>query len=43
LLESRQRGWWWVGVIVLFVVVPIILNVVGGDTVPCVSHLKYER
>jgi hypothetical protein len=39
LLKSRWRGWRWVGVLV---VVLIIFSVVGGDTVPCVAHLKYE-
>jgi hypothetical protein len=42
LLKSRWRGWWWVGVIVV-VVLPIVLSVVGGITVPCVGHLKYEH
>jgi hypothetical protein len=41
LLKSRRRGWWWVGVIVI-VVLPIVLSIVGGDSVPCVGHLKYE-
>jgi hypothetical protein len=41
LLKSRQRGWWRVGIIV--VVLPIVLSVVGGDTVPCVGHMKYEH
>jgi hypothetical protein len=40
LLKSRRMGWWWVGILV--VTLPIVLSVVGGDTVPCVGHLKYE-
>jgi hypothetical protein len=40
LLKSRRRGWWRIGILV--VVLPIIFSVVGGDTVPCVGHLKYE-
>jgi hypothetical protein len=40
LLKSKQRGWRWVSVLV--VVLPIVLSIVGGDTVPCVGHLKYE-
>jgi hypothetical protein len=40
LLMSRLRGWRWVGVLVLL---PIILSIVVGDTVPCVGHLKYEH
>jgi hypothetical protein len=40
LLKSRQRGWRRVGILVV-VVLPIVLNVVGGDTIPCASHLKY--
>jgi hypothetical protein len=39
-LESKQRGWQWVGILV--VVLPIVLSIVGGDTVPCVGYLKYE-
>jgi hypothetical protein len=39
LLKSRQRRWWWIGIIV---VLPIVLNVVINDTVPYVGHLKYE-
>jgi hypothetical protein len=42
LLKSKRRGWWRVGIIVV-VVLPIVLSVVGYDTVPCVGHLKYER
>jgi hypothetical protein len=41
LLKSWQRGWRQVGIIV--VVLPIVLSVVVGGTVPCVGHLKYER
>ena len=40
LLKSRLRGWRWVGVLV--VVLPIVFSVVGGDTVPCVGHKKYD-
>jgi hypothetical protein len=40
LLKSRWRGWQRVGLLV--VVLPIVFSVVGGDTVPCVGHLKYE-
>jgi hypothetical protein len=40
LLKSKQRGWRWVGVLV--VVLPIVFSIVSGDTVPCVDHLKYE-
>jgi hypothetical protein len=40
LLKSKRRGWRWVGVLV--VVLPIVLSIVGGDTVPYVGHLKYE-
>jgi hypothetical protein len=39
-LKSKQRGWRRVGVLV--VVLPIVFSIVGGDTVPCVGHLKYE-
>jgi hypothetical protein len=39
--DSRQRGWWRVGILV--VVLPIVLSIVGGDMVPCVGHLKYEH
>jgi hypothetical protein len=42
LFKVRRRGWRWVGILV-FVVLPIFLSVVGGDTVPCVGHLKYEH
>jgi hypothetical protein len=41
LLKSRRRGWRRVGVII--VVLPIVLSVVVGDTVPCVGPLKYEH
>jgi hypothetical protein len=41
LLKSRRRGWRRVGFLV--VVLPIVLNNVGGDMVPCVRHLKCER
>jgi hypothetical protein len=40
LLMSKQRGWRRVGVLV--VVLPIVFGIVGGDTVPCVGHLKSE-
>jgi hypothetical protein len=40
LLKSKQRGRRWVGILV--VVLPIVFSIVGGDTVPCVGHLKYE-
>jgi hypothetical protein len=39
LLKNRRRGWRRVDLLV--VVLPIVLGVVGGDTVPCVDHLKY--
>jgi hypothetical protein len=31
-----------VGVLVV-VVLPIVLSIVDGDTVPCVGNLNYER
>jgi hypothetical protein len=41
LLNSRQRGWRWIDMlVVLFVVVPIVVVVIA---VPCVGHLKYKR
>jgi hypothetical protein len=40
LLKSKRRGWRQVGILV--VVLPIVFSIVGGDTVPCVGHLKYE-
>jgi hypothetical protein len=40
LLKSKQRGWWWIGFLV--VASPIVFSIVGGDTVPCIDHLKYE-
>jgi hypothetical protein len=40
LLKSMQRGWWWVGVLV--VVLPIVFSVGANDTVPRVGHLKYK-
>jgi hypothetical protein len=40
LLKSRRRGWRRIGLLV--VLLPIIFSVIGGDTVPCVGHLKYE-
>jgi hypothetical protein len=40
LLKSRQRRWWWVGIMV--VVLPIVFTIVGGNVVPCVGHKKYE-
>jgi hypothetical protein len=40
LLKGKQRGWWRVGTLV--VALPIIFSIVGGDTLPCVEHLKYE-
>jgi hypothetical protein len=39
-IKSRRRGWQQVGVLV--VVLSIVFSVVGGDTVPCVDHPKYE-
>jgi hypothetical protein len=39
-LKSRQR--WWRRVGFLVVTFSIVFNIVGGDTVPCVDHLKYE-
>jgi hypothetical protein len=39
-LKSKQRGWWWVGILV--VVLPAVLSIVGGDMVPSVGHLRYE-
>jgi hypothetical protein len=41
LLKSGQRGWWRIGILV--VVLPIVLSIVGSDTVPCVGHLKCEH
>jgi hypothetical protein len=41
LFKSRQRGWHQIGVLV--VVLPIVLSVVGDDTVPCAGHLMYEH
>jgi hypothetical protein len=26
----------------LVVALPVVFSIVGGDTVPCVDHLKYE-
>jgi hypothetical protein len=40
LLKSKRRGWRQVGSLV--VAFPIVFSIVGGDTVPCVDHLKYE-
>jgi hypothetical protein len=40
LLKSNQRGWRWVGFLV--VALPIVFSIVGGDMVPCVDHLKYD-
>jgi hypothetical protein len=40
LLKSKLKGWWRVGFLV--VAFPIVFSIVGGDTVPCVDHLKYE-
>jgi hypothetical protein len=40
LLKSKQRGWQRDGILV--VVLPVVFSIVGGDEVPCVSHLKYE-
>jgi hypothetical protein len=40
LLKSKWRGWEQVGVLV--VVLPIVLSIVGSNTVPCVGHLKFE-
>jgi hypothetical protein len=39
LLKSKQRVWRRVGF--LLIALPIIFSIVGGDTVPCVDHLKY--
>jgi hypothetical protein len=40
LLKGKQRWWRWVGFLV--VALSIVFNIVGGNTVPCVDHLKYE-
>jgi hypothetical protein len=40
LLKSKQRGWRQVGFLV--VALPVVFSIVGGDTVPCVGHLKFE-
>jgi hypothetical protein len=40
MLKSWWKGWRQVGVLVA--VLPIAFSVVGGDTIPCVGHLKYE-
>jgi hypothetical protein len=40
LLKSKRRGWRRVGFLV--VTLPIIFSIAGGDTVPCVEHLRYE-
>jgi hypothetical protein len=39
-LLNKQRGWQRVGFLVI--AFPIVFSIVGGDTVPCVDHLKYE-
>jgi hypothetical protein len=39
-LKGKQRGWWRVGFLVI--ALSITFSIVGGDTVPCVDHLKYE-
>jgi anti-sigma-K factor RskA len=40
LLKSRQRGWRWIGIlVVLSIVVPVVVVV----AVSCVDHLKYKR
>jgi t-SNARE complex subunit (syntaxin) len=40
LLKSRWKGWRRVGIII--VIIPIVLNVVVGNTVPHADHLQYE-
>jgi hypothetical protein len=40
LLNSKRRGWWWVGSLV--VALPVVFSIVGDNTVPCVDLLKYE-
>jgi hypothetical protein len=40
LLKSRWREWRRIGALV--VVLPIVLSVVGGDTILYVGHMKYE-
>jgi hypothetical protein len=40
-LKSRWRGWWRDSIVVA--ILPIVLNVVVGNTVPSVDHLKYEH
>jgi hypothetical protein len=40
LLKSRRRGWRRDGFLV--VALPNVFSIVGGDTVPCGDHLKYE-
>jgi hypothetical protein len=41
LLKSKQRGWRWVGFLV--VALPIVFSIVGRDTVPCVRHLRIDE
>jgi hypothetical protein len=41
LLKSKRRGWRRVGF--LIVALPVVFSIAGGDTVPCVGHLKYEN
>jgi hypothetical protein len=40
LLKCKRRGWQRVGFLV--VSLPVVFNIVGDNTVPCVDHLKYE-
>jgi hypothetical protein len=40
MLKSEWRGWLWVGILV--VVLLVVFSIVGGNMVPCVGHLKYE-
>jgi hypothetical protein len=40
LLKGKLRGWRRVGFLV--VALPIVFSIIGGDTVRCVDHLKYE-
>jgi hypothetical protein len=39
-LKSKRRVWRRVGFLV--VALPVVFSIVGGDTVSCVDHLKYE-
>jgi hypothetical protein len=40
MLKSEWRGWLWVGILV--VVLLVVFSIVGSNMVPCVGHLKYE-